>query len=49
MAIEYGPPGEVTGEKETMQYSVDYDSNKETYDISGVEECILRQLVKKGS
>ena len=49
MAIEYGLPGEVTCEKEIMQYSVDYDSRKETYDISGVEECILRQVVRKGS
>ena len=42
MAIEYGLPGEVIREKEIIQYSADYDSNKEAY-ISGVEECILRQ------
>ena len=42
MAIEYGLPGEVTCEKEIMQCSFDYDSNKETYDISDAEECILR-------
>ena len=41
MAIEYGLPGEVTGEKEIKQYSIDYDSNNGTYDISGEEECIL--------
>ena len=28
MAIEYGQHGEVTGEKEIMQYSVDYVATK---------------------
>ena len=38
MATEYGVPGEVSGELEIMQCSIDHDSYKETLDISGVEE-----------
>ena len=40
MAIEHGLPGKITGEKEIMQYFVDYDSNKDTHNISGSQEYI---------